>query len=120
MQFINKQTMQQKLEKLLGITFDFSIEIISLCKELTTNNNMFLLTPLFQSTTKMGISINEALEFQANRTFMAKLANASNEAREALYWLRRIERDKAVPSNTHTCIDHCELIIRQITSAINA
>lgn len=109
--------MERKLEKLLAITFDFSIEIINLCKELIEKKHAFLSKPLFESTTKMGVNINEAIEFHTNRSFLAKLAHASDEAQETLYWLRRIERDQLIPADMHIYIDHCEQILQQINSA---
>ena len=112
--------MERKLETLLTISFDFSIEIIRLCRELMEANHTFFSKPLFQSATKMGININEAIEFQNNRTFLAKLAVASGEAKETLYWLKRIERDKLIPTDLHPCIAHCEQILQQINSATYA
>lgn len=109
--------MERKLEKLLAITFDFSIEIINLCKVLIEKNQAFFSKPLFQCATKMGVNINDAVEFQSNRTYLAKLISASSDAEETLYWLRRIERDKILPPDMHTCIDHCEQILQQINSA---
>ena len=109
--------MERKLERLLAITFDFSIEIINLCKVLIEKNHAFFSKPLFQCATKMGANINDAVEFQTNRTYLAKLASASNEAEETLYWLRRIERDQLLPADMHTCIHHCEQILQQINSA---
>ncbi len=109
--------MERKLETLLAITFDFSIEIINLCKELIEKKHAFLSKPLFESTTKMGVNLNEAIEFQTNRTFLAKLAHASDEAHETLYWLKRIEKDKVISADMHPCIAHCEQILKQINSA---
>ena len=109
--------MERKLERLLTITFDFSIEIINLCKVLVEKNHSFFSKPLFQSATKMGVNINEAIEHQTNRTYLAKLATASNEAEETLYWLRRIDRDQLIPADMHIYIDHCEQILQQINSA---
>jgi len=109
--------MERKLEILLAISFDFSIEIINLCKELIDKNQVFFSKPLFESTTKMGVNINEAIEFHNNRTFLAKLNHASNEAKETLYWLKRIDKDKVISADMHICIDHCEHILRQLNSA---
>jgi len=112
--------MERKLEILLAKSFDFSIEIIALCKELVETHHAFFSKPLFQCSTKMGISINEAIEFQYNRTFLSKLSVASGEAKETLYWLRRIERDKLIPTDLNPCINHCEQILKQINSATYA
>jgi four helix bundle protein len=109
--------MERKLEILLAITFDFSIEIINLCKELIEKKHAFLSKPLFESTTKMGVNINEAIEFHTNRTFLSKLAHASDEAQETLYWLKRIEKDRVISTDMHSCIAHCEQILKQINSA---
>jgi four helix bundle protein len=109
--------MERKLEILLAVSFDFSIEIIKLCKELIDSHNTFFSRPLYLSTTKMSVNINEAIEFHSNRTFLAKLADASSQAHETLYWLKRIERDHVISYDMHKCINHCELILHQLSSA---
>lgn len=109
--------MERKLEILLAVSFDFSIEIIKLCKELIDSHNTFFSKPLFLSTTKMSLNINEAIEFQSNRTFLAKLAEASNQAHETLYWLKRIERDNLISYDMNKSISRCEQILHQLNSA---
>jgi len=109
--------MKHKLESLLLESFDFSIEIILLCKKLNELSHVFYVKSLFQTASHMGVNLTEAVEFQVNRTFLIKLNKAAGDAKETLYWLKRIEKDVATNIDAQTCIEHCENILRQINMA---
>ena len=70
-------------------TYNFSIKIIRLYKDLLKNQKEYLLSKqLLRSGTSIGANVEEAIGGQTKKDFYAKMAIAYKEARETHYWLR--------------------------------
>jgi four helix bundle protein len=70
-------------------TFDFSVRVVSLCRELSRNAvNRILGTQLLKAGTSIGANVEEAQAAQSKPDFVSKTAIALKEARETHYWLR--------------------------------
>ena len=80
-----KSIIQQK-------TFDFSIKIILLYKQLLEQKEFVISKQLLRSATSIGANVEEALAGQTKRDFIAKMSIASKEARETKYWLRLLDQ----------------------------
>lgn len=82
--------------KILELSFDFSLQIIELFKEMRKQMSL-----LFQ---RSFCGVQPALDqcrgshcSSNKRDFIAKMAIASKEARETRYWLRLLDKSKFVP-----------------------
>ena len=73
-------------------SFEFSIKIIKLYKELLSEKEYVISRQLLKSSTSIGANVEEALAGQTKRDFIAKMAISSKEARETRYWLRLLKR----------------------------
>jgi four helix bundle protein len=103
--------------KIVTLTFDFSIEIIGLYKVLTEQKEFVISKQLLRSSTSIGANVEEANAGQTKKDFIAKMSIASKEARESKYWLRLLDKSQFVPlnySNYLTSIDHIINIITKI------
>jgi len=78
------------------MTFDFSLQLISLYKILVEKKEFVLSRQLLRSGTSIGANVEEATAAQSKRDFISKMAIASKEARETRYWLRLLEQSKLV------------------------
>ena len=103
--------MDKELDNILAKSYDFLIEMISISRTLARLDNAVISKALLQCSTNINININEAIEFNARRSSASKLAKAAEEANEALYWLKRIEKSKLVEADFPTYISHCQDII---------
>ena len=82
--------------KILEMSFDFSLLIISLYKKLIENKEYILSKQLLRSATSIGANVEEAIAAQSKRDFISKMSIASKEARETRYWLRLLDKSKLV------------------------
>ena len=78
--------------KILEMSFDFSLQIIDLYKKLISSKEYILSKQLLRSATSIGANIEEAIGGQSDKDFYAKLTIASyKEARETHYWIRLLK-----------------------------
>ncbi len=104
--------------KILSLTFDFSIEIIGLYKKLIDQKEFVISKQLLRSATSIGANVEEANAAQTKKDFIGKMAIASKEARETKYWLRLLEKSKLVPLDYSTYLLSIEHIINVITKIV--
>lgn len=104
--------------KILSLTFDFSIEIIGLYKNLIDQKEFVISKQLLRSATSIGANVEEANAAQTKKDFIGKMAIASKEARETKYWLRLLEKSKLVPLDYSTYLLSIEHIINVITKIV--
>ncbi len=82
--------------KIVEMTFDFSLQIISLYKKLLDEKEYILSKQLLRSATSVGANVEEGIAAQSKRDFISKMSIASKEARETRYWLRLLDKSKLV------------------------
>ncbi|MBN8704136.1 MAG: four helix bundle protein [Bacteroidetes bacterium] len=99
-------------------TFQFSLKIILLYKELKKNNEFELGKQLLRSGTSIGANVVEAGAGQSKKDFISKIAISSKEARETLYWLTLLSASNTIKYNFSELIDECEEIIRILTAIV--
>jgi len=80
--------------KILELTFDFSLQVISLYKTLIQQNEYVISKQLLRSSTSIGANVEEANAAQTKRDFIMKMSIASKEARETKYWLRLLDKSQ--------------------------
>ncbi len=104
--------------KIIELTFDFSIQIIELYKELIRQNEYVISKQLLRSATSIGANVEEANAAQTKKDFITKMAIASKEARETRYWLRLLEKSKLVNLNYKSYLESVEHIINILTKIV--
>lgn len=104
--------------KILTLSFDFSLEIIGLYKILTEQKEFVISKQLLRSATSIGANIEEANAAQTKKDFIAKMSIASKEARETKYWLRLLDKSKLIPLDYSTYLILIEHIINIITKIV--
>lgn len=104
--------------KIIDISFDFSLKIIALYKELIINKEYVLSKQLLRSGTSIGANVEEANAAQSKKEFIAKMSIASKEARETRYWLRLLDKSKLVDIEYKPYLVTIELIINILTKIV--
>lgn len=83
---------KMKQNKLADHAIDFSVDIISLVKELKAKHETVIANQIGRSGTSIGANIFEANYAQGKRDFISKLEIALKEASETGYWLELLYR----------------------------
>jgi len=69
-------------------SFDFAIEIVTLCKDLSVNKKEYVMAKqLLKSGTSIGANVREAEFAQSKPDFINKMFISLKEANETEYWL---------------------------------
>ena len=100
------------------MSFDFSLQIISLYKQLTDKKEYVLSKQLLRSGTSIGANIEEANAAQSKKEFIAKMSIASKEARETRYWLNLLDKSKLVDIDYAIHLTSAEHIINILTKIV--
>jgi len=99
--------------------FSFALQIMELAKTLRQKKEYELSAQLWRSGTSIGANVEEAQAGQSRADFMAKMTIASKESREALYWLRLVDKGKIISSEEIAPVrEQCERIVRILTSIV--
>ncbi len=100
----------------------FSIRIVKLYQFLKIEKQELILSKqLLRSGTSIGANVNEAQAAQSTADLISKLAIASKEARESLYWIRLLSDTNYLEkenSNVVSLIKDAEKLIKLLTSII--
>lgn len=72
-------------------SYQFALEIISLCGQMKDQREYVLPKQLLRSGTSIGANVAEATAAQSRKDFAAKMSISSKEARETHYWLRLLK-----------------------------
>ncbi|WP_299778809.1 four helix bundle protein [uncultured Formosa sp.] len=99
-------------------SFNFSLQIIQLYKELQFNKEYVLSKQLLRSGTSIGANVSESEAALTKKDFIHKLSISSKEARESLYWLELLEQSRLVDLNYTSYIRDVKELIRILTSII--
>lgn len=101
-------------------SFQFSIEIVTVYKQLTQHRKEFVLSKqLLRSGTSIGANASEANFGQSPKDFIHKLQISRKEANESLYWLNLLHATEYISSETHVKLaDNCNELLRILTSII--
>lgn len=104
--------------KILELSFSFSLSIIQLYKTLVESKEFVLSKQLLRSGTSIGANIEEATAAQSRKDFISKMAIASKEARETKYWLRLLEKSKLVDIDYTVYLAQIENMINILTKIV--
>lgn len=99
-------------------SFQFSLDIIKLVKDLKDNNEYIFANQLLRSSTSIGANVAEAGAGQSKKDFVAKMAIASKEARETRYWLRLINEAQLSNLELSKYLNEIDQIIKILTKIV--
>lgn len=104
--------------RILELSFDFSLSIIQLYKQLIENKEFVLSKQLLRSGTSIGANVEEAIAAQSRKDFISKMSIASKEARETRHWLRLLEKSKLVNLDYASFLNSIDHIINILTKIV--
>ena len=104
--------------KILDLSFEFSLNIIQLYKMMIKQNEYVLSKQLLRSATSIGANVEEATAAQTKKDFIAKMAIASKESRETRYWLRLLDKSKLLNIDYFPYLTSIEHIINVLTKIV--
>ena len=104
--------------KILELSFEFSLQIIHLYKILVEKKEFVLSKQLLRSGTSIGANVEEAMAGQTRKDFIMKMSIASKEARESRYWLRLLDKSKLVELDYSPYLNSIEHIINILTKIV--
>ncbi|MCU1385862.1 MAG: hypothetical protein JWL71_4559 [Acidobacteria bacterium] len=99
--------------------FEFACAVVIFCRELAKEPGVDrqIAWQLAAAATSVGSNLEEAKAAYSRRDFAAKNAIALKEVREALYWLRLIERCRLAPSE---CVQPLLVEAGELTAMLTA
>lgn len=83
-------------------TYNFSIQIIRLSKNLISKNEYVLSKQILKSGTSIGANVEEAIGGISKKDFRAKMSISYKEARETHYWLRLLKDTNYITKDEFT------------------
>ena len=99
-------------------SFDFALKIIALYQKLVSEKEFVISKQLLRSGTSIGANVNEASAGQSKKDFISKMAIASKEARETLYWLKILKESKITSVHLTDYILLNEELVRILTAIV--
>jgi four helix bundle protein len=101
-------------------SFRFAVRIVDLTRRLQAKREFVVSHQLLKAGTSIGANVEEAQAGQSKRDFLAKMAIASKEAREAKYWLRLIRETRLGGVDVSEELDAVEELIRILTAIVKS
>jgi four helix bundle protein len=99
-------------------SFEFSLKVISLYKDLQSQKEFIISKQLLRCGTSIGANIEEALAGQSKRDFTAKMSISSKEARETKYWLRLLKESELTNLDVNSLLLDIEELIKMLTAIV--
>ena len=87
--------------KLLNLSFEFSVAVVNLVDNITTPKSSYMVDQLARAGTSVGANIHEAQYAQSKKDFISKLEIALKESNEASYWLKLMYETKRIDQQTY-------------------
>jgi len=100
-------------------SFEFSLTIIQLYKFLQENKEFVISKQLLRSGISIGANICEALAGESRADFTHKMAIASKEARETIYWLELLQKSNLIIFNYEKHIQDCTSLVKMLTNIVH-
>lgn len=107
-----------KANPLLDRSFDFAVQIVHLCRNLSAKKEYIISRQLLKSGTSVGANIEEAMAAASKRDFAYRMSVACRECRETRYWLRLIHATSMLEVDLHATIDESTELIKILTKIV--
>lgn len=92
--------------------------VIELYKQLSKTDSNPILRQLLRSGTSIGANVNEASAGQTKKDFISKMAIASKEARETLYWIRLLNESNWYKTDLEKLLNEAGDIVKILTKIV--
>jgi four helix bundle protein len=100
-------------------SYQFALMIIETYKRLQQQREFVVSKQLLRSGTSIGANVEEAIAAESRRDFVHKMALASKEARETVYWLRLLsDSDLVTDLDVSSELTHARELVRMLTSIV--
>ena len=102
-------------------TFEFSVAVVGFCRATWYGHDVtrVLVRQLLKAATSVGANMEEADGGQTPADFIAKVAIAKKESKEAVYWLRLLAAtDPAVASKVPPLLDEAKQIAAIVSTIL--
>ena len=100
-------------------SYQLALTIIELYKRLQQQSEFVISKQLLRSGTSVGANVEEAIAAESRRDFVHKMALASKEARETVYWLRLLSDSDLVPNlDVSSELAQARELVRMLTSIV--
>ncbi len=110
-----------KENKLVDVSFRFSLRVIKLSEYLEANRKYVLAKQVLRSGTSIGANITEAQQAESRKDFSHKLSIANKEAFETEYWLKLLRDSGSITSTqAESMINDCNSIQNMLVSALRS
>ena len=100
------------------LSFQFSLNIIELYKQLRSKKEYVISKQLLKSGTSIGANVVEAGAGQSKKDFLSKMSITSKEARETKYWLQLLDKSQLVEINVTGYLSTINDIINILTKIV--
>jgi len=100
--------------------YHFALRIVKLYEFLKDNKKEYTLSKqVLKSGTSIGANVEEAEAGQTKKDFLTKMATASKEARETLYWLKLLRDSGYIEKRlAKSLTDDAEELARVLTAIV--
>ncbi|MEN8175441.1 MAG: four helix bundle protein [Pseudomonadota bacterium] len=101
-------------------SFRFAVRVVKLAQHLQREHSEYVLSrQVLRAGTSVGANVEEARAGQSRKDFIAKMAVASKEARETLYWIRLlIETGYLTAEHAEPLKGESEELVRLLTAIV--
>jgi len=99
-------------------SFQFSLSVIKLVKDLKSNKEYIFADQLLRSSTSIGANVAEAGAGQSKKDFISKMAIASKEAKETKYWLKLIKEANLSELELSEYLNEIDQLIKILTKIV--
>ena len=99
-------------------SFNLSVKIVELYKQLSQNNEYVLSKQILRSWTSIWANISEAEYSESKMDFIHKFAIAQKETNETIYWLELLFKTNYINKDNYNSLKNKLLEIQKILSSI--
>jgi four helix bundle protein len=100
-------------------SYQFALAVIKLYLRVQDQKEFVVSKQLLRAGTSIGANVEEAIAAESRRDFVHKMALASKEARETVYWLRLLTDSELVRNlDASRELDHARELVRMLTSIV--
>ncbi len=100
-------------------SYQFALAVIRLYGRIQEQREYVISKQLLRSGTSIGANVEEAIAAESRRDFVHKMALASKEARETVYWLRLLSDSDLVPDlDASKELGSAQELVRLLTSIV--
>jgi four helix bundle protein len=98
---------------------EFALSIISLYQQMRDEREFVISKQLLRCGTSIGANVEEAIAAESRRDFLHKMAIASKEARETVYWLGLLDESHLVADlDVSSHLEQAQELVRLLTSIV--